>query len=68
MKKTTLENSFHNTKITILADAEMLADGNCPYRVLCERAMNGDKDARRTARRIENTLCGSDDCTCGVVR
>lgn len=68
MKKITLENSFHNTKIVILADEEMSREGNCPYRILCDRAMNGDKNARQRARRIENALCGSDDCTCGVVR
>lgn len=68
MTKITLGNSFHGTRITILADEEMAAEGTCAYRVLCERAQNGDTNARQRARRIERTLCGSDDCTCGVVR
>jgi len=70
MEKTiTLSNSFHNTKITIRTprgyDQHSVVDA---YHYLRRLAEDGDKNAARRARRIHAKLCGSHDCTCGVVR
>ncbi len=65
-KKLVLRNSFHNTKIVIIAE-----DGVSPYAayqdVACA-ASCGDKNARRKLRRINKVLCGMQDCTCGIIR
>ncbi len=66
MKRYTLENSFHGTKITILATEEDMRAGI--LYVLTYRAEKGDNNAAQKLRRIVRTLCPSPGCTCGVIR
>lgn len=66
MMKLILRNSFHNTKITILAE-----DGVSPYAayqdIAC-LAYSGDKSAKRKLQKINRSLCGMTDCKCGIIR
>ena len=71
MKKVTLTNSFHNTSCAVMVP-DAIADlgqseiwNNITYPLYTGSATPAQK-AR--IRRIERTLCGSNDCTCGVVR
>lgn len=58
-KKVTLSNSFHGTKITVLQSS---ADALDLYRG------QGTPAQKQAVRRIRAKLCGSNECTCGVVR
>jgi hypothetical protein len=59
-KKVTLTNSFHGTKITVLARTAALFSMDAPSFPSASQ--------KRAAKRVRDRLCGSNDCTCGVVR
>jgi len=54
MKKIILTNDFHNTEAAVI-----------PQRITEGRFTGYHKVSRRTARRLHNELCGSDECVCG---
>lgn len=71
----TLTNSFHGTECVILVPEGIVATGSEreAYNWLQGQAQASyyaadSQNARRVLRRVKNALCGSDDCTCGVVR
>lgn len=67
MKKiTTISNSFHNTHMNVRIPEDQ--DIGEWWMDLHGQASNGDKNAKAMIRRIHNSLCGSKDCTCGVIR
>lgn len=59
-KKVTLSNSFHGTKITVLARTAALFSMDAPS--------YPNASQKRAAKRVRNRLCGSNECACGVVR
>jgi hypothetical protein len=66
----TLSNSFHGTECRIRSNAATASEA---WDYLLRTASNGadEGDRRRakaTIRRVRAILCGSDTCTCGVVR
>ena len=71
MKKLILANSFHGTRVTILAE-----EGISPYAVYQDLMAQAyaclDVEARRKARRklarINRGLCGISGCKCGILR
>ena len=71
MKTIKLTNSFHNTK-TIVRVPDSWSDDPCKvweqiqWLVHCNLTV--DRSDRRKYNRIRNALCGSKDCTCGIVR
>jgi hypothetical protein len=67
--KVVLENSFHNSRVTVVSTEEIEDDdGLGIWDYLQYKALDGDKNAKRRLRKIKNALCGSKDCCCGVVR
>lgn len=50
----TLSNDFHNTESRVR-----------PVEITEGRYKGWHKISKRTARRLHNELCGSDDCCCG---
>lgn len=57
----TLTNSFHRTSVRVRNAARTLA-------ILGKYARELTPAERAHARRVRNALCGSRDCTCGVIR
>jgi hypothetical protein len=60
LSKVTLSNSFHDTKITVLARTAALFGLDAPS--------YPNAAQKRAAKRVQNKLCGSNECACGVVR
>lgn len=54
-----LEDDFHGTEIRVRESSRDL---------LFAYEYDLTASQRRTVRKIRDTLCGSDDCVCGVVR
>lgn len=67
MKKVTLTNSFHNTKVVVLTDNNSFADAWAEIQIAAASEQSYGP-ARRKLARIRNVLCGSHDCCCGIVR
>jgi hypothetical protein len=68
MKTIKLQNSFHGTSIRVRVPQAWADDPNDgPWMNIQQAAQTSEKWAR-TLRRIERTLCGMQDCTCGTVR
>jgi len=71
--KVTLTNSFHGTECVVLVPAGFAGEEDRAWDYLQEQAHasyygGNNRNARAVVRRAKNTLCGSDDCTCGTVR
>jgi hypothetical protein len=74
--KTTLKNSFHNTEITITVpddirerqlsawDYVQLQD----HQAAQDRKTYANSSSHRLLLKIKKTLCGTSDCSCGIVR
>lgn len=68
LTKITLFNTFHNTEMNVMADAEMIAEYADPWFELHLRATyNNDTAAAARVARISRTLCGHAGCTCKPV-
>lgn len=65
--KIRLENSFHNTHVIVVSTPE-IEENDGIFDWLRYRTFDGDANARRRLARVKAALCGSRDCTCGVVR
>jgi hypothetical protein len=69
-----LKNNFHDTETTIRVPAGLdPAQAWGALRDDVSRVKSGVapkhwRDPPRVYRRVCNALCGSDDCTCGIVR
>jgi hypothetical protein len=57
----TLTNSFHGTLVRVRSADRTLA-------ILGKHARELTPAEQAHARRVRDALCGSDDCTCGIVR
>lgn len=56
-----LTNNFHGTEITVRS-------ADAAYMAIVTPAAERTTSERRLYRRLKNTLCGSESCTCGIVR
>ena len=70
MHTVTLSNSFHGTECRILSTLDNPGEAwDLLLRAAANAADEGDRRrAKATIRRVRAALCGSDTCTCGVVR
>lgn len=69
MKKVLLKNSFHSSQMVITIPDEWSAEEafeQIQFQALGNSA--NAKKAKAKLRKIKKTLCGMDDCQCGVVR
>ncbi len=57
----TLTNSFHNTEVRV-------RDADRTLEILSAIQHTLTRAEKAHARRVRAALCGSPDCTCGVVR
>lgn len=64
---TTLKNDYHHTSIRIRYNR---SNGETDHDILLNIAAwaQNDPKAKRLYYRIRKTLCGCDDCSCGIVR
>ncbi len=64
MHRVMLTNSFHCSRVTILAPVGVGAGE--AYADLQARRYT-DANARRTLRRVQQALCGCEGCSCGGI-
>jgi hypothetical protein len=57
----TIQNPYHNRQVRVRSGPRTLA-------ILAKYTYEQTPSERAHARRIRAALCGSNDCTCGVVR
>ena len=68
MRTIELKNDFHKTSIRVRVPESWADDPNGGAWMNIQQAATTSNKWARTLRRIENTLCGMQDCTCGTVR
>lgn len=69
MSKHTLTNSYHNTEILVTDRVyNAITRYGMPSFGHIDMAVNDGLISTSTRNRIFNALCGSNDCTCGLVR
>ena len=71
MKRMTLENSFHETNVTILVPSDVDNQADAWYWISQEASREWTSGpARARYNRVRRTLCPShrEGCKCGVVR
>lgn len=71
MVKATIHNSFHGTQATVIVPGSVYVEGEQAVYQYLERManrINATNSDKSRFRRVRKALCGSADCTCGVVR
>jgi len=68
MMTITLANDFHRTSIRVRVPEAWADDPNGGAWLNIQAAAQNSEKWARTLARIERSLCGCADCTCGTVR